>query len=210
MAGRSAIDVYVEAAGSMVDGYESISPEALFAPVAAFLPQAGESVVDIGAGTGRDAAWLGTRGCPVLAVEPVAAFREAGRALHPAVAWFDDALPSLPRLAERGERFDVVMVTAVWHHVEPAHRDLAMARLRALVVPGGRLLLSARHGPAGGGMPVYAVQVDDTVRLAASHGFHLLHRQASESVQQRNRVAGVSWTWLVCQAGEPEPGAPDT
>lgn len=94
---------------------EAISPERLFAPVADLLPAAATRVADIGAGAGRDAAWLAARGHRVVAVEPVARFRRAGMARHrsPAITWIDDRLPELARL-QGPEAFGLVLLTGVW------------------------------------------------------------------------------------------------
>ncbi len=50
----------------------------------------------MGAGSGRDAAWFAANGYSVVAAEPAAGMRRAGKALHssPDIRWMDDALPA--------------------------------------------------------------------------------------------------------------------
>ena len=86
---------YAEQAEDLVAKYEAIDFAAKHGAVLPFLPAAPASVLDIGAGTGADAAWLAARGYRVVAVEPTAALRSRAMALHPspAIEWIDDSLP---------------------------------------------------------------------------------------------------------------------
>lgn len=72
------------ATANFIAAYEGLSPEGVYEHVIDFFPSRNSRVADIGAGTGRDAAWFAARGHDVLAVEPVREFREAGQALHSA------------------------------------------------------------------------------------------------------------------------------
>lgn len=190
---------YSAAAPDLIARYDAIPIREMFAPVEDLLPSAPSRIADIGAGTGRDAAWLASRGHAVTAVEPVAALREAGMALHPepAIRWLDDRLPELAALAGDEAAFDLILLIGVWQHLDDGQRRIAMPRLASLLAPGGRLILSYRHGPASAGRPVHAGRVEDTIDGAAQTGLALLRRRAAESVQAANRAAGVHWTWLV-------------
>ena len=63
---------------------------------------------------------------------PPMELRAHGQRLHreAAITWIDDALPDLDKVHTRGERFDLVMLTAVWMHLAPGPKR-AMARSRA-------------------------------------------------------------------------------
>ncbi|PVM85791.1 class I SAM-dependent methyltransferase [Caulobacter endophyticus] len=185
----------------LVRRFETIDPAGLYAPVAKFIPTAPARIADIGAGTGRDAAWLAGLGHAVVAVEPVAALREAGRALRPDLAWVDDRLPDLASL--RGERFDRVLLSGVWQHLDDAARGVAMPALAGLLAPGGVLVMSLRHGPGAPSRPVWPVDVEATVELAEAAGLRLVHRVAAGSVQAGNQAAGVTWTWVCLEAPAP-------
>ena len=92
-----------------------------------------------------------------IGAEPTAEFRALGARLHPSprIEWVNDHLPRLPHLSRRGDRFDVVMVTAVWIHLDPEQRREAMATVVTLLRAGGLLALNLRHGPTppGGRRP---------------------------------------------------------
>ena len=51
--------------------------------------------------------------------------RAHGMRLHPSpqIEWVDDYLPELAVLSARGETFDVVMLMAVWMHLDEAQRE---------------------------------------------------------------------------------------
>jgi 2-polyprenyl-3-methyl-5-hydroxy-6-metoxy-1,4-benzoquinol methylase len=129
--------------------------------------------LDIGAGTGGDAAALAAMGHSVLAVEPTEEMRRQATTLHPAsgIEWLDDSLPDLTEVRRRGEHYDLVMMTAVWMHLDDEERCRGMPRIAELVRPGGLVIVSLRHGPVPPGRRMFAVSADETVRLAEATGF---------------------------------------
>ncbi len=189
---------YDEAAARLIAPYEDLAVEAVHAAVLHLLPTRPARVLDVGAGTGRDAAWFAARGHRVVAVEPADALRAAGMALHPApsIDWIDDGLPALDRVIARDERFDHIMLTAVWMHLDAGERRTGMPVLASLLAPDGMIIMSLRHGPVPEGRRMFAVTADETVALAAAHGLRPLLRRQGGSIQPANRRAGVTWTHL--------------
>lgn len=61
------------------------------------IPARPSVVLDVGAGIGRDAAWLTSLEHEVIAVEPAAAMREEEQRLHSSarIRWMDNRLPAL-------------------------------------------------------------------------------------------------------------------
>lgn len=197
------LDGYASAATpDLIERYESFDLALLFASVIDLFPQTPQRIADIGAGTGRDAAWFASQGHTVFAVEPVRAFREAGKALHPnqSITWIDDRLPHLDRLRAFAP-FHLVTLSGVWQHIDDEARAIAMALFGAIVEDRGRLVLSLRHGPGAPGRPVFAVDTAMTIGLAAAAGFRLLRQRGVESIQPGNRAMGVSWHWLAFEKG---------
>jgi SAM-dependent methyltransferase len=152
-------------------------------------------VLDIGAGTGRDAAGFAAMGHRVVTVEPTEEMRRGAIALHPnpLIEWLDDSLPDLARVRARGEQFDVVMLTAVWMHLDAQQRRQAMPNVAALVRNGGVLIMTLRHGPVPPGRRMFEVSGEETIGLAEPLGLGcVLNRPAEASLRQ----PGVSWTRL--------------
>jgi SAM-dependent methyltransferase len=164
---------YAEEAAALARQYESVRFVDVHGSILHLLPTVPSNVLDIGAGTGRDAAALAAMGHHVVAVEPTAALRDRALLLHPSprVEWIDDALPHLPRLVGRGDRFDVVMLTAVWIHLDARQRRQAMPTVASLLHPRGVLCLTLRHGPAPPGRRrLFETSADETIALASVHG----------------------------------------
>lgn len=189
---------YAEHAAELSKRFESVSFAEKHAAVMHLLPSAPSTVLDLGAGTGADAAWFASRGHSVVAVEPTDALRQAGIGLHGAGAfeWVDDSLPDLAGLRACDQRFDVIMLTAVWMHLDERERRRAMPRLASLLAPNGVLVMSIRHGPAPSERRIFEVSDEETVALAAQCALRKLLVLRTESVQAANRLAGVTWSRL--------------
>lgn len=195
-------DYAAAATPALIAGYDTLPPAEIYASVLDLLPDRPARIVDIGAGTGRDAAWLAGQGHRVLAVEPVREFREAGAALHgDRIEWLDDKLPELAETVRLGP-FDLVLLCAVWHHLDTPARAVAIRSLARMTVPGGRVILSLRHDPGAPGRHSFAAPPEEAIDLARANGFDLVRRTETGSVHPESLAKGVRWTWLVLSRGE--------
>jgi SAM-dependent methyltransferase len=179
---------------TLVRKLEALPFEALHREVLPLLPPPPALILDVGAGSGRDAAAFATLGYAVVAVEPAAGLRQRAQDLHPSprITWVDDSLPGLTSLHARS--FDIVMLTAVWMHLDPDERGRGMQRIAALLKPGGLTCLTLRHGPVPAERRMFEVSGSDTMRLAEAAGL-------TPVVHLENQVAvsgnpGVTWTRL--------------
>jgi SAM-dependent methyltransferase len=173
----SGTEGYGETAAERAWQYESIGFADVHSDILHLFPATPSQVIDIGAGTGRDASAFAERGHSVTAVEPTAELRAEAERLHARwpIAWIDDSLPDLDRVHQLGERYDVVMLTAVWMHLDAGQRERAMARVAPLVRPGGLMALSLRHGPVPAGRRMFDVSAQETCELAQRHGLATIH-----------------------------------
>ncbi|MFB6373228.1 MAG: class I SAM-dependent methyltransferase, partial [Bradymonadaceae bacterium] len=155
---------YDTLADELVDRYESVQFDEVHGHVLDAFPGVTAQILDVGAGSGRDAAALADNGHQVVAVEPSTEMRRLGRERHPQsnILWKDDRLPDLSRVYDIGETYDVILLSAVWMHVRPAHRDRAMRKLVGLLEPGGKLVITSRTVPFDGRRTLYRV---DTSQL---------------------------------------------
>jgi SAM-dependent methyltransferase len=191
----SGTENYAEEARELLKRYESISFADTHRTVMHLIPKEPCRVLDIGAGTGRDAAGFAAMGHRVVAAEPTEEMRCGAMALHPSplIEWLDDALPDLASLRARGEQFDVVMLTAVWMHLDEQQRRQGIPNVAALVRSGGVMIMTLRHGPVPPGRRMFEVSAEETISLAAPLGLGcVLNRPAESSLRQ----PGVSWTRL--------------
>ncbi len=194
----SGTEGYAEEAEELFRVYESFSAADAHRAVLHLIPTSPGCILDIGSGTGRDAAWFASMGHRVVAVEPTDAMRIPAMALHPSpqIEWLNDCLPDLALLRARGERFDVVMLSAVWMHLDAEQRGQAMPNVAALVRPGGVVIMKIRHGPVPEGRRMFEVSAEETIQLARRHGLHPVLNLWTESRQESNRLAGITWTNL--------------
>jgi protein-L-isoaspartate O-methyltransferase len=194
----SGTEGYARDADALIERYERISAAEAHQSVLHLIPKTSSRILDIGAGTGRDAAWLAENGHRVVAVEPTDELRVAAQRLHPApgIKWLDDSLPDLSVLRSRGEEFDVIMLTAVFMHLDEQQRRRAMTNLAALMHEEGVMIMSLRHGPVPAGRRMFAVSAEETIELAQAHGLRPVLNFRSDSSEEINRLAGVTWTRL--------------
>jgi len=195
----SGTEGYGASADVLVKQYESLSFAQVHRHILPLLPSEPSRALDVGAGTGRDAAGLCALGHSVTAVEPTAEMRGHGQRLHGhlPIRWIDDSLPELAAVHALGERYEVVMLTAVWMHLDAGQRALAMGRLADLLAPDGFMALSLRHGPIPAGRRMFEVSAAETCALAARHGLVAVHDSEGPSLQ----APGVWWSRLAFRYG---------
>lgn len=193
---------YTENATEIARRYESVvSPvERYFAM--AFTP--GARVLDVGCGSGRDAARLLNCGYDAYGIEPVEGLRHAATAVHPElVGRISEG--GLPRTGDAfGGEFDGILCSAVLMHVPDTDLLDAGLAIRRLLKPGGRLLLSipASRGDFlsgdrdSNGRLFSPYSADEISLLLGRLGFAPISRWGSEDVLGRS---GTSWTTLLLE-----------
>ena len=190
----SAIDWYNRRGHEVADGYEQLDPGRLYAWAADLLPAEGAAAADVGAGTGRDAAWLAEKGYRTTAIEPSATMRRIGRSRHPQspIRWLDDRLPTLERAREL-EPFDLVMANAVWMHIAPPDRPEALGAILAVTKPGGLVLMSLRHGWAPPERRMHPCNTAEITELARGHDAATVRTGATDDQRTRPKLR---WTQI--------------
>ncbi len=183
-------------ARELVSQYERLDPEALHRSWREFIPGRPAFVLDVGAGSGRDAAWLAKMGHQVVAAEPSPAMREQARTLHPgsAICWMDDGLPGLERVSQMGLCFDLILAGAVWMHLPPADRPVAVETLACLLASQGILVITLRHGPLADDRIGYPIAAGETEALARNQGLRQVKHHQSRDQLKRDAVL---WETLV-------------
>ncbi|HEY8614601.1 class I SAM-dependent methyltransferase [Phenylobacterium sp.] len=209
-------DGYAQEAAAAFDRYDALPFEHVHRAALHLFPERPSRVLDIGAGTGRDAGWWVARGARVVAAEPTDELREPARLRHPspAITWLGDGLAELSAVHALQLTFELVMCTGVWMHLDQAERRRAMRATAPLLGPAGQLSISLRHGPVPEGRRMFEVTGAETRALAAEHGLNCRLEVDQESIQPSNRNAGVTWTYLLfersCQRASQPPSTGTT
>jgi hypothetical protein len=205
---RATIDPYHHGFREFSAAYEAIGFTDIHRGALPFLPATPGLVLDIGAGSGRDAAWFAARGWDVIAAEPAASMRAQASLTHPspAIRWIDDSLPALSAIHRLGLAFDLVWLSGVWMHIPPADRPRAMRKLATLLKPGGRLVVTLRHGPApDDARAMWPVSAHEVERLGLDLGLAL--RVATDHADDLQGRPGVRWQTLVLDLPDDGAGA---
>ncbi|WP_022730046.1 methyltransferase domain-containing protein [Fodinicurvata sediminis] len=186
--------------------YEALQPELLHTGLSDLLPKTPGTILDVGAGSGRDAAWLAGLGHEVVAAEPSADMRAEAQRLHPEalIHWVDSYLPGLDAVYRLGLTFDFILLSAVWMHVPPNERQRALRKLLGLLRPGGTLALTLRHGPAEPERQMHPVSAEEINRLAKSHGAMVVHEESAPDGQGRSEI---TWTQMALRLPDDGTGA---
>lgn len=179
--------------------YESVTFEEVHSDLIEWLPKPGSKILDVGAGTGRDAYWLAKKGYYLTAIEPSKALRAEGERLHshPNLNWVDDALPDLHRIIESNIKFDLVLFSAVLMFLPPEIQKHSLSTIPKLMKPKGRVALTIRLGPAEPERGLHYVSENDLRKLVNDiSGFQILSWNETEDTLGRENVR---WASVVLQ-----------
>jgi SAM-dependent methyltransferase len=188
-----------------------------FLPVVIANPNA--RILDLGAGAGRDAKYIAElaeqthkteNNIQVYAVEPATQLADLGAKVTKdlKVKWLNDALPSLSVITKQEVSFDLILLSAVWMHIPQSARARSIRKLANLLKPGGKLVISLRHGQTEDDFKqrkMYIVCADELKRLATDVGlFTKLETQKEADKLGRSHVY---WQTLVLQMPDDGTGA---
>lgn len=200
------IDYYSKNVDKFINQYESVSAEKIHKDWSHLIPATKSLVLDVGAGSGRDAAWLTDQGHEVIAIEPSNILRKRAHALHPSpsIQWINDTLPALKETYKLGLNFDIILLSAVWIHIPPSDRERAFSKLANLLKPGGRLIISLRHGKSPDDRVMHTCSTSELKSLARRHLLEvLIDRESTDNLDRSN----VSWSTVVFELPDDGTGS---
>ncbi len=202
----SIADWYNSNATRLADVYERLSFDELHSEFIRHLPDTPCLILDIGSGTGRDAAAMAKLGHCVVAVEPSSEMRTQAQARHKhaGISWVSDKLPKLRRVIQRGDRYDAIVMSAVWMHVAESERKSAFRRIVNMLKPGGLLYITLRHGPFEPVRGFWDIPDSEVVTLAKDHGLFQVDQFNRDDAQGR---ANVNWTCFILRSPGDGTGA---
>ncbi len=189
---------YSTNAQKVFDQYESVSFEAVHDKWRDFMPAEG-CVLDVGCGSGRDAAWFAIKGFKVIAVDPAKELLDISKEKHKHenITWLEDSLPSLGHIVFLKKQFDLILLSAVWMHLTQEERRCSLAVLKNLLKVGGKLVITLRHGTFNDERIAYPLSSDEVVELGQKFGMSTIlvtqlvsDELGRESVQWQTIILG--------------------
>ncbi|MCY4057259.1 MAG: class I SAM-dependent methyltransferase [Gammaproteobacteria bacterium] len=186
--------------------YETVSAEHVNDWLIDLLRDDKACILDVGSGSGRDAAWLASIGHDVIAVEPNPTMRTECERLHPDKPFrlLADRLPDLSATFRTGLSFDFILVNAVWMFVAPSHRERAFRKLVTLLKPGGKIAITLRQGPVDVDRGMHPASTEEIEGLARRHGAYLEPPQRAADFLGRRQI---SWIRIIVRVPDDGTGA---
>jgi len=204
---NSTISFYSERAVELSNQYERIDFESVHHDWITYIPSEG-MVLDVGAGSGRDARYLALKGLSVVAVEPadrlLALAKQSAVDLN--IHWLNDSLPELQQVFKLQAKFDLILLSAVWMHIPPSERQRVFRKLSSLLKPNGKMVISLRHGSSPDARVMYPVSSSELTVLATQYGLQF----KALSSEKRNDQLGrneVSWETILLTLPDDGTGA---
>ncbi|MBF0266091.1 MAG: methyltransferase domain-containing protein [Gammaproteobacteria bacterium] len=191
------IEFYKKNNAKLAEQYNSVSFESVHKEWIEFIPDSG-LILDIGAGSGRDALWFSNHGFQVIAVEPIAEFSEQFIVSNPnsKIKWVIDTLPKLEKLTSYHSQVSLILLSAVWMHLTIEERIVSFETLTKLNKTGGRLIISLRHGKSPDERVMYSVSVKEIEMLASQFQYQIKSTQNSDDELKRS---GLYWETVVLE-----------
>jgi SAM-dependent methyltransferase len=182
--------------------YEKAEVEQLHRRLLAAFP-AGAQLLDVGSGSGREAAFLLSRGFRVTCLEPSPAMIDHALSYHSELAGriIRGRLPD--ELPVEAERFDGIYAVASLMHLYRRQLPAALAQLYRALLPGGTLLFSVplsrpdltASGYDEAGRYFLLMSAQEWVAETEAAGFRDVQTDSNADGMGRSSV-----TWLNCSA----------
>ncbi|MBH3318119.1 class I SAM-dependent methyltransferase [Serratia ureilytica] len=181
--------------------YISLDFGSIFKDVGEFIIKSEGNALDVGAGSGRDAAALDSLGFRVIAVEPSDRMRYLASSYHKNndIVWLNDSLPYLRNVKVMNVSFDLILVSAVWMHLSEKQQFLSLKVLSELLAVGGRIIITLRLGPPEPDRDINVVNTDEVLCMASKVGLETLH--VTSVKKDRFNRENITWQKIVlCKA----------
>jgi SAM-dependent methyltransferase len=177
--------------------YNSLEFSKVHRTFSKFLPSIGSSILDVGSGAGRDAFALAKKGYIVTAVEPSIGLLNLAKRInsHEKIIWLKDALPALSKLKGEVKKFDFILLSAVWMHINPNKRKQSLKTLKDLLADKGYMAITLRIGEPMLERHIYEVDVESLIDMAASINLKAIYvsRTIKDSLDRDN----VTWRKII-------------
>ena len=192
------IEYYSKNANRFFQKYEKLQFEEINTFWTYLMPPDKVKVLDIGAGSGRDALWMAQKGHDVIAVEPADGLRALAKKKHSRqpIRWVKDNLPELQKINRLELKFELILLNAVWMHVPPRFKEEAFNNLVGLLSEGGNLVITLRYGPSPDERMMYPICKKEFTLFTKAKRVSLVKDIKSDDLFGR---PDVSWETIIFQ-----------
>lgn len=174
---KPAIDYFNDRAEELARQYNALDRAKVHADLLALLPEGRAlKVLDVGAGSGADAAMFADRGHEVMACEPADALRKTGEEAfkNKNIKWNAEVLPDMDAASSAAAPFDVVTSVGVLQYVSEENRASSLSKMFSLAAKGG------------------FVEVQYPTPASREHQFTIKHNEIERAVEAFNQAAAPS------------------
>jgi SAM-dependent methyltransferase len=202
---QATVDYYNGNAAACAAKYESADMSHLDHLLLRHLPEKDARVLELGFGSGREAAFLLQNGHDVRAIDASAGMVEEALRRHPQLSGrlTCEALPLEEGSRLLGESFDAVLAIALFMHIPDSDLFETIFQLKRLLKPRGTAFISVSVGREGvdsagrgrGGRLFRERSADELLLLFERVGFRLTARYETPDVLERDML----WCTLVFQ-----------
>ncbi|MBU2919356.1 class I SAM-dependent methyltransferase [Psychrosphaera sp. F3M07] len=200
---------YNDNATKLAEQYLSKTFEEVHQSWSPFLPSIIENpnarILDLGAGSGRDVKYLAElaanthpteNNVQIFAVEPAQELAVIGQKTTEDlnVKWLDDSLPALTKVTKQEVSFDLILLSAVWMHMNAEDQIEALNTLSKLVSTNGLIVITLRIGEFSDGRIAHVIDESKLMQQANKLNFDVILNESSVDALDRSDV---TWKTLV-------------
>ncbi len=174
---KPAIDYFNDRADELARQYNSLDRAKVHADLLAALPQGRVlRVLDIGAGSGADAAMFADLGHVVTAAEPAETLARTGKEVfkNKNIHWNTDVLPEMNAATQAGGDFDVITSVGVLQYIDKESRSSSLSKMFSLAARGGH------------------VEIQYPTPASREHQYTISHNEIADAVKAFNEAAAPS------------------
>ena len=190
-------EFYETNASDLIDRYESADMSALHKQLVKHI-QASSKVIDIGFGSGRDLAFLQSKGFDIYGIDPLPAFVMQAQHRFPKINnhFRIGSFLSLNTPDDWQKSFDAVISIAVWMHLNAHEHSKAIDSIKSLLKPNGIVILSFSIGgrESNDGRHFEPLELHDVIETFKNAGFYLIESQCTPDSLGRDAI---KWATVV-------------
>lgn len=188
------IDFYNKNIEKCINQYESLTFNDVHGASVENEIKADARVLDIGCGTGRDANYLASSGRKVVAIDPsneMISYAKQNNS-HENIEYLQSELPTLKNVTGK---FDFVLMSAVWMHLDSDIQKESLKLLKNILKKNGKMMILLRNGEFSDGRESYPFISNDFDVL--KEDLNLSSKMLSGTKEDLLNRTDVSWSKLL-------------